>query len=132
MPLTRVILARGKSPAHRAAILDGLYAAMRESFTVPENDFFMVVEEVEPENFRYSRDYLAIARSDDFIIVQLTVSNTRSVSQKKALYKAIVDRLGANPGLRPEDVMINLVETLPANWSFGNGVAHYVKDDEPA
>ena len=27
--------------------------------------------------------------------------------------------------MRPEDVFINLVEVLPENWSFGNGIAQY-------
>jgi hypothetical protein len=29
--------------------------------------------------------------------------------------------------VRPEDVFINLVEVLPENWSFGNGIAQYAK-----
>jgi 4-oxalocrotonate tautomerase len=30
-------------------------------------------------------------------------------------------------GVRPEDVMITLSENGPEDWSFGNGVAQYVK-----
>jgi 4-oxalocrotonate tautomerase len=33
-----------------------------------------------------------------------------------------------DPGLRPQDVPINLIEVPPENWSFGNGLAPYVKD----
>jgi hypothetical protein len=29
------------------------------------------------------------------------------------------------PGLRPQDVFINLLEVQKENWSFGNGVAQY-------
>jgi len=35
--------------------------------------------------------------------------------------------LARNPGLRPQDLMINLVETAWENWSFGNGEAQYTK-----
>jgi phenylpyruvate tautomerase PptA (4-oxalocrotonate tautomerase family) len=77
------------------------------------------------EDFDCSTNYLGVARSDDLVIVQLTVSNTRSKEQKKALYRRIVERLAANPGLRREDVFINLVEVAKENWSFGNGIAHY-------
>ena len=56
------------------------------------------------------------------------MSNTRTVAQKQALYRAIVARLGRNPGLRPEHVFVNLVEVSPANWSFGHGVAQYVRE----
>jgi phenylpyruvate tautomerase PptA (4-oxalocrotonate tautomerase family) len=53
------------------------------------------------------------------------VSNTRTVAQKKALYRGIAERLAKNPGLRPQDVFINLVEVAKENWSFGEGQAQY-------
>lgn len=127
MPLTRVSLRRGKPPAYRKAILDGLYEAMRETFEVPEDDRFMVISEHDEDDFLYGNSYLGIARSDDLVIIQLTVSNTRTVEKKKALFKRIVDKLTANPGLRPEDIFINLVEVVPENWSFGHGLAQYAK-----
>ena len=125
MPLARIDLKRGKPAAYRKAVLDGVYEALRETFDVPENDRFMLVTEHGADDFDCSANYLGVERSDDLVIVQLTVSNTRSVEQKKALYRRIVERLAANPGLRREDVFINLVEVAKENWSFGNGIAHY-------
>jgi 4-oxalocrotonate tautomerase len=127
MPLTRVSLRRGKPAAYRRAILESLYLAMRETFEVPEDDRFMTVTEHDADDFLYGADYLGIARSDDLLMIQLTVSNTRTLAQKQALYRRIVERLGASPGVRPEDVLINLVEVSPDSWSFGHGVAHYAK-----
>jgi phenylpyruvate tautomerase PptA (4-oxalocrotonate tautomerase family) len=69
---------------------------------------------------------LGIHRSDDLVMIQITWNEGRAVEQKKALYKAIVDGLTAKPGIRPEDVLINLVEVKKENWSYGNGVAQYV------
>ncbi len=128
MPLTRVSLRRGKPAAYRQAILDRLYEAMRETFDVPEDDFFMLVTEHDAADFSCSPTYLGVARSDDLVIIQLTVNNTRSLAQKKALYCRIVEKLADNPGVRPEDVFINLVETLPENWSIGHGIAQYATD----
>lgn len=125
MPLIDVSLRRGKSAAYRTAILDGLYQAMRETFNVPEDDRFMTITEYDEDNFSYSKSYLGVGRSDDLVIIQLTVNNTRKLDQKRALYRRIVEVLWQNPGLRPEDIFINLVEVLPENWSFGNGIAHY-------
>ncbi len=129
MPLIRVSLRRGKSAAYRRAILDGIYHAMRATFDVPEDDRFMVISEHDETDFSYSPTYLGIQRSDDLVIIQLTVSNTRGVAKKQALYRQIVANLTADPGLRPEDIFINLVEVLPENWSFGHGVAQYVADN---
>jgi 4-oxalocrotonate tautomerase len=127
MPLTRVSLRRGKPAAYRKAILESLYRAMRETFDVPEGDRFMTIAEHDDDDFVYGADYLGIERSDDLVIIQLTVSNTRSVTQKQNLYRRIVELLAESPGLRPEDVFINLVEVLPENWSFGHGEAQYVR-----
>jgi phenylpyruvate tautomerase PptA (4-oxalocrotonate tautomerase family) len=98
---------------------------MRETFNVPEDDRFMLITEHDADDFSYGADYLGIHRSDDLVIIQLTVSDTRTPAQKQALFGRIVERLTRAPGLRPEDVFINLVEVKPENWSFGHGVAQY-------
>ena len=128
MPLTRVALRRGKSAEYKRAILDGIYGAMRETFSVPEDDRFMVIDEYDAENMQYSYRYPAIAHSDDILIIQLTVNNTRTIEQKKALYVSIVEKLTKNPGVRQEDILINLVEVAKENWSFGAGIAQYAED----
>jgi 4-oxalocrotonate tautomerase len=128
MPLVRVSLRRGKPATYRKAITDGIYDAMRATFDVPEEDRFMVLSEHDEADFSYSTNYLGIARSDDLLLIQITISNTRTREKKKALYRAIADNLAKNPGVRPQDVFINLVEVLPENWSFGNGIAQYATD----
>ena len=128
MPLVRVSLRRGKPAAYRKAILDGIYRAMRATFDVPEEDRFMTITEHDADDFLYDGNYLGIQRSDDLVMIQLTVSNTRGVEKKKALFRQIVANLTTDPGLRSEDIFINLVEVLPENWSFGHGVAQYVPD----
>ena len=85
MPLTRISLRRGTSAAYRAAVAESIYQAMRDTFDVPEHDKFMIVTERDQGDFIYGAKYLDIARSDDLIIIQITVSNTRSAEQKKAL-----------------------------------------------
>lgn len=125
MPLTRISMKRGKSPAFRTAVMDQVYEAMRETFDVPDNDRFMMLHEHDDDGFVYGADYLDIERSDDLIIVQLTVSDTRSIDQKKALFRRITERLTEKPGVRAEDVFINLVEVNKENWSFGHGEAQY-------
>jgi phenylpyruvate tautomerase PptA (4-oxalocrotonate tautomerase family) len=104
---------------------NGIYAAMRDSFGVPENDRFILVSQYDADEFDYDANYLDIARSDDLVIVQIACNNTRTVQQKQAFYKSVMEKLVADPGLRPEDVLINLLETAKENWSFGNGIAQY-------
>ncbi len=125
MPLTHIALRAGKSARYRQAIFDGHYEALRETFNVPEHDQFMTVTEHEAASFRYDPSYLGIERSGDLCLIQIAVSNTRTVEQKNALYRRIAELLSESPGIRPEDVFINLVEVPIENWSFGNGLAQY-------
>ncbi len=125
MPLLHISLRAGKPQAYRQAIFDSLYRAMRETFNVPEDDQFMTITEHDVANFRYSASYLDIARSDDLVLIQIAANNTRTVEQKKALFRRIAELLGKSPGIRPEDVFVNLVEVAKENWSFGHGLAQY-------
>ncbi len=125
MPLVRISLRRGKSASYRQAIVDSVYRAMREAFNVPENDRFTIVSEHDEADFDFSTNYLGIARSSDLVVIQITANNTRTVEQKKAFFARACELLGANPGLRPEDVFINLIEVAKENWSFGMGIAQY-------
>jgi 4-oxalocrotonate tautomerase len=125
MPLVRVALRQGKSAGYKQAIGDGVYQAMLETFGVPKEDRFIVVSEHAESEFQFSKTYLDIARSDDLVIIQITANNTRTVEQKKAFFARVAELLSQNPGLRKEDVFINLVEVPKENWSFGNGIAQY-------
>ena len=98
---------------------------MRETFNVPEDDQFMTISEHDAANFRYGATYLGIARSDDLVFIQISAMNTRTVEQKKALYRRIAELLGDSPGIRPEDVFVNLIEGAKENWSLGRGLAQY-------
>ena len=92
---------------------------------MPANARFQVVSEYDPDNFLFDPGYLGIDRSDDLVIIQITWNKGRPVDQKKALYKAIVDGLGKAPGIRPEDVFINLVDVRKENCSVGKGEAQH-------
>jgi len=126
MPLIRISLRKGKPAGHIAAIRDAVYQTLRETFDVPENDRFVLVHEHDETGFDYDPSYFGIARTDDLVFIQITANNTRTVEQKQTLYRRLADRLAESPGLRREDVFINLVEVAKENWSFGNGVAQYV------
>ena len=122
----RIDLQKGKSATYKKAIADGVYRALRETFTVPDEDRFIVVTEHDNEGFFYSHSYLNIERTDDLAFIQITVTNSRGVDQKKALFARIATLLSEEPGLRPQDVFINLLEVTKENWSFGNGIAQYL------
>jgi 4-oxalocrotonate tautomerase len=124
MPLIHIALRAGKPESYRQAIFDSLYRAMREALGVPEDDQFMTISEHDAANFRYGAAF-GITRSDDLVFIQITVFNTRTAEQKQALFRRIAALLGENPGIRPEDVFVNVLEAAKENWSVGHGLAQF-------
>jgi 4-oxalocrotonate tautomerase len=126
MPFVRIDLAAGKPAAYRKTIGDVVYDAMLATIEVPQGDRFQVITEHPATDLIVDPHYLGIERSPDCILIQITLSEGRTVEAKQAFFKAIADGLHERIGLRREDVMINLVEVKKENWSFGNGIAQYV------
>jgi len=125
MPLVRVSLRQGKSAEYRRAVADSIHRALVETINVPQKDRFQIITEHAPEDLIYDPSYLDIARSDDVLLVQITISAGRSLELKKALYARMVGLLAESPGIRKQDLFVSLIEVAKENWSFGNGVAQY-------
>ncbi len=128
MPLVRISLREGTNPEYRKAIADGVHQAMIDAIAVPPKDRFQVITEYKAGDLIYDADYLDVKRSDKVVFVQITLSTGRKPGQKRALFKRMAELLAKSPELRPEDLLINLIEVSWENWSFGNGEAQYQKD----
>jgi 4-oxalocrotonate tautomerase len=59
------------------------------------------------------------------LFIQITVFNTRTIEQKKALFRRLAELLGNSPGIRPEDVFVYILEAGKENWSVGHGLAQF-------
>lgn len=124
MPVTRIAIRDGKTPEYKQALMDGIYEAMRETVAIKDGDRFMAITEHGEDEFAYG-PFLGIDRSDDLVQIQVFWAPGKTVEVKLAMYKRIVERLGDNPGVRPEDVLISVIETAADNWSFGNGETQF-------
>jgi len=127
MPLVRVSLRKGKCPSYLESIGEAVQRAMVETINVPADDRFQIFTEHSAEELVYDSDYLGVKRSEDLVVIQITLNAGRTLEQKRALYNAIARNLARGPGLRSEDVLVGLVEVPKENWSFGNGEMSYVK-----
>ncbi len=125
MPLVRISLRGGTTPAFRKSVGDSVHRALVETIKVPEADKFQLLTEHDAEGLVYDPGYLGIARSDGVLFIQITLNAGRTVEARQALFKGIAERLAADPGVRPEDVFVSLIEVQKENWSFGNGIAQY-------
>jgi 4-oxalocrotonate tautomerase len=124
MPLVRIALRAGKSATYRRAIGDG----MVDTLAVPEHDRFQIITEHSADGLIYDPEYLGIDRSEGVVLVQITLSTGRKPKQKRRdFFARAVDLLAQDPGLRPQDLFLNLVEVAWENRSFGDGKSQYTE-----
>jgi len=126
VPLVRIDLRAGKSAEYRKALGDGVHRAMIEAFAIPPDDHFQVITEHPAGDLVHDPQYLGVRRTDDVVFVQITLSAGRKPQQKRRLFKRIAEILAESPGLKPQNLLINLLEVAWENWSFGNGEAQYM------
>ncbi|HYI09304.1 MAG TPA: tautomerase family protein [Thermoanaerobaculia bacterium] len=127
MPLVRVTLRKGKSPEFLREVGNAIHEALVAQANVPADDRFQVFDEVAHENLVAHPTYAGCDRSESVLIIEITLNAGRTVEIKRALYRDIADRLQKAIDVRPDDVLINLVEVTKENWSFGKGLATYAE-----
>jgi 4-oxalocrotonate tautomerase len=125
MPLVKVFLRTGKPPEYLRLMSDAIHAALVSEAGIPDGDRFHLIHQMDPEMLVADPAYGGVARSDDLIIVEITLNAGRSVETKKALYRRLLKNLGREIELRPDDLLVSLIEVAPENWSFGRGLATY-------
>ena len=125
MPLVRITLRRGRSREFLRDLSESIHAALVAEANVPADDKFHIIEEVDGDNLIAHPSYGGVQRSEGLVVIQITLNAGRTVEIKKNLYADIARRLQSTVDVRPDDVLISLVEVTKENWSFGNGVATY-------
>lgn len=125
MPLVRVSIREGASAEYRAAVGNAIHDAMVATIDVPSDDRFQIFTSHRSDELVFDRRYLGIDRGEGFLAIQITLNAGRTLEKKRALYARIADNLERAPGIRRQDVLVNLVEVTKENWSFGDGIASY-------
>jgi phenylpyruvate tautomerase PptA (4-oxalocrotonate tautomerase family) len=126
MPLVNIELLAGRTDQDLRLIGDAVHEAMVEHLNVPRRDRFQVVTEHSAATLQFDRHYLDIERSDQFLMVRVTLSASRTAEAKSAFYARLAELPVERIELRPEDLAVILVENERTDWSFGRGQASYV------
>ena len=132
MPMVRISLLKGKPQSYVKALSDGVHRAMVEAFDVPPTDRFQVIHQHEPEELVFDRNYMGGPRSDNYVLICITVGKPRSTSMKETFYRRLTEVLAESPGIHPKDVMVVINMTSFDGWSFSGGVAALFPQQEVA
>lgn len=117
-------LRKGRTPEFLRDASDAVHAALVAAANVPADDRFHIIEEVEADHLIAHPSYGGVSRGEGLIVIQITL-NGRTLEVKRALYAEIARRLQESVDVRPDDVLVSLVEVSKENWSFGGGRATY-------
>ena len=125
MPLVRISLRKGHTPEFLRDASNAIHDALVATANVPADDRFHIIEEVDADRLIAHPSYGGVTRGEGLIVIQITLNAGRTLDVKRALYADIARRLQESVDVRPDDVLISLVEVTKENWSFGGGRMTY-------
>lgn len=125
MPLLRFDLIEGRDEQAIKSLLDAAHRAVVNALGSPERDRFQIVYQHPAHEMVIQDVGLGIERSKNVVVISVT-SKKRTQEQKQALYKALKDELTEHCALRPQDIMISVVDNTAADWSIAFGEAQFL------
>ena len=129
MPFVRIDLSKKHPEGFAQQVGEIVYEVMTTHINVPKDDKFQVITKHDSRELVAPKSYLGIEYSEDIIFIQVTLNEGRTTELKKKFYKAICEGLVERLKVRPQDIVINLIEVNKENWSFGNGEMQYAPKD---
>ncbi len=113
MPLVKINLLKGKSAEYKKTVFDCVHQGLIESLGISDWDRFQRIIEFDRTDFEAPAE-----KSDNFMIIELTLFPGRTREQKKAAIEIITAKLVEALSIAPEDVFIIISEPPLENWGM--------------
>ena len=113
MPLVKINLIKGKSPEYKKTVFDCVHQGLMEGLGISDWDRFQRIIEFDRTDFEAPAE-----KSDNFMIIELTLFPGRTKEQKKAAIEIITTKLVETLSIAPEDVFIIITEPPLENWGM--------------
>jgi phenylpyruvate tautomerase PptA (4-oxalocrotonate tautomerase family) len=130
MPLTRIDVTDAISSDRRSALADALHQAAMETIGITADNRHQVVSVHHADEVIADKRFMDLDRGPEQVFVQITLRRGRSPQAKRDLYARIAELAAANAGIDPRNILVSLVETDSADWSFGAGQAQLLDAEE--
>jgi phenylpyruvate tautomerase PptA (4-oxalocrotonate tautomerase family) len=111
--MVKIYALRERLVGRRRALSDAIQAALVEAFGLPPDKRAHRFFPLEREDLVAPPD-----RSDDYVLIELTIMSGRSTETKKKLVRALFERIGRDAAITPHDIEIVILESAPEHWGF--------------
>ena len=128
MPLVRIDVQAGRTPAELRHLADVVQEVMPDVFAAPPRDRYQILTEHPVGHIIAEDTGLGYERTDGVTVVQI-FQQGRTADQKQAAYAQLARRLDAECGVRPQDLIVSVTANERADWSFGLGRAQFLEGD---
>lgn len=116
MPLVKVEILKGKELKFKKILMDVIHQALVEVLLIPKDDRRQRLYELDGNNFEH------LGRSDDYMIIEITMFKGRSNEAKKMLFEEIVKNLTKALHINGNDITIVINEQPLENWGIRGGL----------
>jgi phenylpyruvate tautomerase PptA (4-oxalocrotonate tautomerase family) len=86
MPFVQISLGTQHSDETKAQISDSIHQALRDTFNIPEDDYFQVFRSVPAKDLKFPQSYMGISHTEDITYIEIIARGGRTPDQKKNLY----------------------------------------------
>ena len=117
MPLIQVDLERELFDSLHEELSAAIHKAQVEALGIPQDDLFQVFRPHDAAELKFDPRYNDVDRRH-LVLIRVTMVRMYSEATKRKLYGAIVDGLGQH-GVRPEDILVSVVENGIEDWYAG-------------
>ncbi|MCA9887013.1 MAG: tautomerase family protein [Anaerolineae bacterium] len=98
---------------HRSQLSDIIHSCLVDTFAIPQEKRFQRFFALDAADFIYPPE-----RSEQYIIIEISMFEGRSVASKKTLFRLLFERLHEQLHISPQDVEITITETPRHNWGI--------------
>ena len=114
MPLVKINLIKGKSPEYKKTVFDCVHQGLMEGLGISDWDRFQRIEEYDKSCWEAPE-----GKTENFMIIELTIFPGRTRKQKKVAIEKITGLLCEKLGIAATDVFIVMNEPPLENWGMG-------------
>ena len=99
--------------AKRELLSTAIHQSVMSALDYPAEKKFHRFISLDKGDFIYPDD-----RSENYLIIEISMFEGRSVEAKKSLIRALFSNIEADLGISPQDVEITILETPKQNWGI--------------